>query len=347
MGCYNVHGFYSHLPIKCGDRIGAILCAKEDRREDLGMETISTGICPIMAPIYGEYDDYGGIENIDISASANVFEKLTGVNVSEFAEMIHDFPAVSLRSKISEERKEYINILKKLKPTFHGDRFVAHNKELLKKANEEKDQYLIDAISNNIRYSAKQKRMLKNDTFFFIFEHEDVMKYFHNAGYSYLNGAHWGSEEYDVAKSYDALAKYVTLAGGSIFNVSDAVSKLHDKDMKFLNKVKNNPADPNNGDLMSLTMQHLDLQSEALIAEKPLISSFIPITDYFGCVYRNQKIDYTNSDIKNEILDLLCVDRGMYCMGGMYEMSTYAFQDINTNEVIDLHKVYEKITNNF
>lgn len=56
MGCYNGEGCISGLPIECGDPIGGIICVSTKDYDDNEM------ITPVWPIIWGEYDDYGGIE---------------------------------------------------------------------------------------------------------------------------------------------------------------------------------------------------------------------------------------------------------------------------------------------
>lgn len=81
MGCFNSSGFLSKLPICYGDRVVCFL-AKINRNADV------YGFCPYYPfslvspkclPVYGRYDDYGAIENIEASPMVDFLENLTGV----------------------------------------------------------------------------------------------------------------------------------------------------------------------------------------------------------------------------------------------------------------------------
>lgn len=184
------------------------------------METVSTGIYPVMAPIYGEYNDYGGAD-MEASPSAKAFEQLTGISAIEFADLIHDFPGTSAKSK-GNENAEYVSILKKLKPEYHGVQYVQHDKQYLADAIKKNDQYMIDALTNSIRYHKKEKANLSNATFFFIFEHEGILKQLHDIGYTYLNGPKWGGANFNASDAYDKLVEYVAPAKCSIFQKNKA-----------------------------------------------------------------------------------------------------------------------------
>lgn len=353
MGCFNVTGFYSHLPIECGDRIGAILCAKTDRRESLSMETVSTGIYPMMAPVYGEYNDYGGIESMDESASAQALKVFTGYSIEDFNEMIHDFGDTSLKEflnnkgKSKEGEEEYVNVLKKLLPKSHISWNQKKDKEYLAKAILENDELMIDALKSSLRYHKNEIARIKSATFFFIFEHEAVLKKLHDIGSSYMNGNHW-YRDLDASKSYDAVAKYVSILNGTIFDTFSAKMKFDAEKIKKIEKSLDR--NPNSNSVKKATqtlIESLQLETEATKAERELISDTIKFSDYFGCIYRNNpKVNYLDSGIKSEILDMLYIDRGLYWLGGMYEASKYAGQEVHPEELIAMNTVISNIINN-
>lgn len=80
MGCFNHKGNFSQLPIAYGDRIVIMVGFSELKRGD---DTFSPGcsFVPISVPIRGEYNDYGGIENVDRTPAIEVLEKYFGMNV--------------------------------------------------------------------------------------------------------------------------------------------------------------------------------------------------------------------------------------------------------------------------
>lgn len=63
---------------------------------------------PATLPIFGEYDDYGGIENIEKDDNTELIEKYFGVSIEQFCEYL-------LNGKFTYERDEAIEIGKKIK----------------------------------------------------------------------------------------------------------------------------------------------------------------------------------------------------------------------------------------
>ena len=86
MGCFNLQGFYSNLPITDGDKTVAFICAKYNGPTDyLTQPLYATDYMePICLPIFGEYNDYGTIENIVPSETTKLIEKLSGMAIDEF-----------------------------------------------------------------------------------------------------------------------------------------------------------------------------------------------------------------------------------------------------------------------
>ena len=68
MGCFNKTGFFSHLPITCGDEIVLFVCAdtytSKNRKDDTPIGITSSGLVPVAMPFFGKYNDYGGIEDV-------------------------------------------------------------------------------------------------------------------------------------------------------------------------------------------------------------------------------------------------------------------------------------------
>ena len=64
MGCFNMRGWQSNLPIRKGDPVFILIM--EEREENEGTYDSAPGYryTPIALPIFGEYNEYGGIKNV-------------------------------------------------------------------------------------------------------------------------------------------------------------------------------------------------------------------------------------------------------------------------------------------
>lgn len=84
MGCFNSSGFISKLPIKYGDRV---VCFFGVIRHDTdGLYYPDSMVAPYFLPIRGEYNDYGGIENIDNTHIVKIIEKVAGHPIERILE---------------------------------------------------------------------------------------------------------------------------------------------------------------------------------------------------------------------------------------------------------------------
>lgn len=78
MGCFNMVGFYSNLPIKANDDIVYFICASYNKLDDSIVIEPNNVIEPICLPIFGKYDEYGSIDDIvcdrNVQAIENAFD---------------------------------------------------------------------------------------------------------------------------------------------------------------------------------------------------------------------------------------------------------------------------------
>ena len=68
MGCFNTTGFISQLPIKYRDKVVCFIATStmgDNMSAPIGMFYPSSLVAPYFLPIYGEYNDYGYLENIE------------------------------------------------------------------------------------------------------------------------------------------------------------------------------------------------------------------------------------------------------------------------------------------
>ena len=91
MGCFNTTGFHSKLPIVYGDKIFSIICLRMDAFDDDFLR-FSPGyqITPMFLPIFGEYNDYGNITNIERTPSVESIERIFGDTIENIMRAIQD-----------------------------------------------------------------------------------------------------------------------------------------------------------------------------------------------------------------------------------------------------------------
>lgn len=116
MGCFNTQGFLSKLDIEYGDKVFLLICSpyskpiKWDELDstDEYAEHSYDGPCdrPISYPIFGEYDDYGSICNIERDQTVERLEEVFGDTIENIIEIIK-MATVLPRTMSKEEIDKY------------------------------------------------------------------------------------------------------------------------------------------------------------------------------------------------------------------------------------------------
>lgn len=100
MGCFNMTGFFSHLPITAGDDIVMFVYADQSSictKDDCPISIVGKGLTPIAPPFFGKYNDYGGIEDIVDDVNHQLFTKRIGMTLDKFVNIMHDLAGVSIK----------------------------------------------------------------------------------------------------------------------------------------------------------------------------------------------------------------------------------------------------------
>lgn len=79
MGCFNTTGFISQLPILGGNKVVCFIVTVV-KEINGGFYTPSALVAPYFLPIYGEYNEYGYVENIQETFVTKILEKYSGIN---------------------------------------------------------------------------------------------------------------------------------------------------------------------------------------------------------------------------------------------------------------------------
>ena len=112
MGCFNHKGNFSQLPIVYGDRIVVILGVSLIKRNS---DNFSPGesFVPISVPIRGEYNDYGSIENIDMTPAIGILENYFSLNVCKIVDFA-ERTCCGCEDQMKEEGEIIEKVLNKL-----------------------------------------------------------------------------------------------------------------------------------------------------------------------------------------------------------------------------------------
>lgn len=111
MGSWSVSCGISNIAITAGNK--CVLVPLRKNNQDYGyFEYI-----PAILPIFGEYNDYGGIEKIEKNINTELIEKVTGVTIEEFCEFLVDGRHTYDRSEVKdiELKIQHIEVMKNLR----------------------------------------------------------------------------------------------------------------------------------------------------------------------------------------------------------------------------------------
>ena len=93
MGCFNIIGFHTHLPLVYGDKAVLFLgvhSTYKNGKVDRDFMEFSPGseFTPIALPVFGEYDDYGRIHNVKRDANVDSIEKYFGQSIDTIISIV-------------------------------------------------------------------------------------------------------------------------------------------------------------------------------------------------------------------------------------------------------------------
>lgn len=110
MGCFNKIGFISSLPITMSDE--TVLVFMEPNKYERGR---NSGVCystdwysPVFLPVFGEYDDYGRIENVKRTKSVEFIENFFGLDIDTIINEVDDNSVGRGGKKLSATKNEEI-----------------------------------------------------------------------------------------------------------------------------------------------------------------------------------------------------------------------------------------------
>ena len=124
MGCFNHKCNFSQLPAKYGDRIVVILGVKPigPTEDMMDVDGFSPGnsFTPISVAIRGEYNDYGAIQNVDMTPGIEVLEKYFGMGIEEIVD-VAERVTCGCKDQVEDSYKKIKDILNNNKLSYYED----------------------------------------------------------------------------------------------------------------------------------------------------------------------------------------------------------------------------------
>lgn len=130
MGCFNVAGGMSNLTIGCKDKVAFFLLSKNKRsyfNNVIGETNLisNEGACiflePYCPPIFGEYDDYGRIENIVRTQTVENLESYFGADIESILSVVFDQESLNSNFEDSETVDDLTDELQSLSGMFEHE----------------------------------------------------------------------------------------------------------------------------------------------------------------------------------------------------------------------------------
>jgi len=331
---FNVSGFYSHLPIQKGDRIGAILCARvKNEPDNLAMYPFASGIVPVAAPFYGTYE---GETSFSYHINYNTYlATQSGMSVTDYQNSIKsNLTAFSVKNDANED---YINAISKLIP---------REDELdLPVISENASEIEIKAKTDVVDWARKILDDARHATFVMLYEHEKVLKRLVDTGrgMQLVSTSSNGGEIFTLEYVYDRFVECMDKIDGILGQKTGLLFRSETKSLELLDGT-------NDPEVIKEFTNTLMLRNRAYIAFDALRHPM------FLRLYRNAAMipdfldkiggtwDILNyKDLKPYFIEAIYLYMGMMRMNGVFMESCYSGQDANALDHEFMNKVCAEI----
>lgn len=308
MGSFNKIGFYSNIPITEMNDIVLFICADSlINTKDSSPVGINSLYEPISLPIYGKYNSYGCICNIEKDENVISIEKSFNISIEELIESIDYCSFCTYNDILQKEKTNYI---------FEG--YVKNYKNILNKI-----------IDKTIIYSST----LDNVSLFLTMEHKSVFDKIKNF------------ERNDTyAKIIDKILNLLNDENNlkrNIFNYfivkDDLTTKEYYNDLR--NNISYNEAYKKHIEKYTEIIPHNDYKLSDYIKVMSKMDSSL----YEMMIYNVVKLDFAT--YKERLIDFLLFNKNLDRLSGKYNTSNYMTQEIDSikNYFVELHELYNKI----
>lgn len=115
MGCFGINGCISKLPVVYQDKCFLMIGVSNKKETQTSPFSFGTGFlfAPIALPVFGQYNDYGCVDEIIRDKNVETVEEIFEANIDDIVDAI-DIVMADRYSKDDKEKKLCENVLKKL-----------------------------------------------------------------------------------------------------------------------------------------------------------------------------------------------------------------------------------------
>ena len=249
MGCFNRIGFLSGLPIEYGDETVLIFLKNNEFDDNSGVVYATDIYSPTFLPIFGDYDEYGKIENIEDTPISKYVEEFFGDDIESIITKVDDNSVgrnnEDLKMPKNDELFQKLTFCLEHKSVY--DKLVTEGEYEIESIDDLKTQLesgLRDHISpGGERFGERFDRMLakhkgipyvdKTELFINQIGEKTIREFLYfNSGVGNLNSkyfpSNYGSQSQDHILHYKMLSLYRNIIVGKLSKYDDHESILKD-----------------------------------------------------------------------------------------------------------------------
>ena len=310
MGCFNMVGFYSNLPIKANDDIVYFICASYSKLDDRNVLEPNDIIEPICLPIFGKYNEYGSIEDIVCDINVQAMEYTFNMPMHEFVRIIEDNSFVTINDCKNED---YKSILSKLL-----DSQYFRNKENISLCVTMEHKSVYDTMTTlfNDKYTIELGEKLNEILDFIKEKKSDYFNLFNHSPITY---------------NLDTILYIQQKKLDSNMPIEDVIKNLSEEEIEEWKKYLER-------DRINFDIWH----------KMNMFETYLPIRHFYFSMmmYNVVEIDFYN--LKNDILKFLLFNNSLRLMCGKYIIPSYGLQALTEfkKEFLKMNKCYKDIINN-
>ena len=309
MGCFNMVGFYSNLPIKANDNIVYFICASYGKLDDSNIIEPSCIIEPICLPIFGKYNEYGSIESIVCDRKVQAIERTFNIPMQNIVQIIEDNSFITINDCKNDDYKA---ILSKILDTQH---FRNKEKISLCVTMEHKSVYDTMVTLFNDKYTIELGEKLN-----------EILDFIKESKSNYFNLFNHSPITYDL----EAILYIQQKKLESNMSDEEVIKNLSEKEIeewqKFLER-----------DRLNFDVWH----------KMNMFETYLPIRDFYFSMMMYNVVQLDFYELKNDVLNFLLFSNSLRLLCGKYIVSSYGLQALTEfkKEFLKMNDCFRNIIN--
>lgn len=309
MGCFNMVGFYSNMPIKYQDDIVYFICASYGKLDDSNVLEPNNIIEPICLPIFGKYNDYGTIEDIVCDINVQTIERTFNMQINNIVQIIEDNSFITINESKNED---YKNILSKLL-----DSQWFRDKENISLCVTMEHKLVYDTMTTlfNDNYTTELGEKL-----------DEMLDFIKEQKSRYFNLFNHSPHKYNVHTICYIQQKMMD----SNMSSEEVIKNLSKEEMEEWQKYIKR-------DRINFDIWH----------KMNIFESYLPIRDLYFSMMMYNVVQLDFFELKDDVLNFLLFNNSLRLLCGKYIISSYGLQALTEfkKEFMTMQECYKKIIN--